>query len=163
MDLCQVVAMKYSDEKTRLYFDNQEYLETILKPKEILERLCLLQGSSMKGRMESFKFVLNVQKKIPVLVSLYKECIFFPLYGNAVTNNIWLQYRFIEKLTSLDTSSCIVHFTGGFQMEFNVGARVVYRQMRRCRNFIQRMKSQAYSGEIIMEDVCYNSSGDVNE
>ena len=163
MDLCQVVVMECCDNKTRLYVNKQESLETKLQPKEILEKMCLLQGSSMKGRVESFKYVANVHKKIPVLVSLYKECIFFPLHGSSVTNNIWLQYRYIEKLTSLDTSSCIVHFTNGFQMEFNVGARVVYRQMRRCRSFIQRMKSSVYSGEIIMEEVCYNSSGDVNE
>ena len=163
MDLCQVVVMECFDENTTLYVSDLEYLETKLNPKEILDKMCLLQGSSMKGRVESFKYVMNVQMKIPVLVSLHKECIFFPLHGSSLMNNVWLQYRYIDKLTSLDTPGCIVHFTNGFKMEFDVGARVVYRQMRRCRNFIQRMKSSVYSGEIIMEEVCYNDSGDVNE
>ena len=40
--------------------------------------MCLHHGSSMQGRIDAFKSLLKVEKKVPVLVCRYQGCIFFP-------------------------------------------------------------------------------------
>ena len=165
MDLNKVLAMQYSVENkcTSLFLCDGSCVKVLKKPQEILECWCLLQGSSVQGRVDSFKYVVKAKQKIPVLISLCGELIFFPLSGVNVEESVWLQYRYIQKVTSTNTSSCVVHFVGNYQMKLMVGPRVVYRQIRRCKYFLESLKCHVFSGEILLDDVCYNVSGDINE
>lgn len=165
MDLFKVYAMTYDVNKkcSRLYFLGGEVVEVATSPRSILEKLCLMMGSSMQGRMDAFKHLVKVQKKVPVLVSQCRECIFFPTNGVNVEDGIWLQYKYIKKVTSVTTSKCIVHFNDGNEMVLPVGCRVIYKQLKRCREFFSAISSTVDSREIIDGEVCYTIDGDLDE
>ena len=155
MDLFRVCAITYDVESkcSHLYFIGGEVKCVSLDPKSILDRMCMLKGSSMQGRMDACKYVLQIQRKVPVLVSRCLECIFFPINGFMVEDNIWLQYKYIQKVKSVTTSKCIVYFVDGSELLVPVGCRVVYKQLQRCKKFFSVITSGLDSREIIGEEV----------
>ena len=163
MDLYRVCAISYDVEKkcSYLYFINGEVQEVSMTPRMFLEKMCLVNGCSLQGRMDAFKYVMKVQKKVPVLINQYFQCIFFPTHGSQVERSVWLQYKYIKKVTSLESAKCIVHFVDDSQLLVNVGCRVIYKQLKRCREFFGRITCNVDYEEIIEDEVCYTSCGDV--
>ena len=141
MNLYNLCAIRY-DQKTKqslLYFLDYGELPCFQKPLQILNRWCMHHGSDMKGRMESCKYVLQIQKKVPVLVCLYMQCIFFPTHGYTCLDCIWLQAKMIQTVKAIDTSSCEVYFLDGYCMKIPVGCRVIQKQLERCKTYYEKI------------------------
>lgn len=50
-----------------------------LSTQNYLNEKCLLNGSSLKGRQEAFVYQMKVKKYIPVVVSISRKEIYFPI------------------------------------------------------------------------------------
>ena len=140
MNLYNVYMFRYDSQKkcTVLYDLNHEVFEVDMLPYTFLDLMCLHHGSSMQGRIDAFKSMLKVEKKVPVLVCRYQGCIFFPTTSYLREDCVWIQEKYVEKVTVLD-HGCRVHFINRQSVELEVSNRVVYKQLKRCRMFLKQI------------------------
>lgn len=69
-----------------------------------LNQMCLHFGSSLAGRIDSFKYHIGLKKKIPVFVN---PCHFFI----PVEKDLWINYEAIHEVQYLDTKNrCTINF-----------------------------------------------------
>ena len=70
----------YKDKTIDIYTYNNKY-EYNLTLVNFLNVLCLKNGSSLKGRIEAFNFIVNSYQKTPIIVSFDSSIILIPLYS----------------------------------------------------------------------------------
>lgn len=69
-----------------------------------LNEMCLHFGSSLSGRIDSFKYHIGLKKKIPVFVNQYH--FFIP-----ITKDFWINYEAIHEVQYLDKKNrCTISF-----------------------------------------------------
>ena len=101
--------------------DIKEYInETSID--SYLNKLCLVNGSSLKGRKEAFKVLTNKKKFIPVIVSPF--CIYFPLSSTSQHDCIWVRYEAIDKVKYKE-KTCILFFKDSTCLVCNSKNRII--------------------------------------
>ena len=140
MNIFDIYMVRYNATKkcTVVYDIHQQVQEVHMTPLEFFQRICLHYGSSMQVRMEQFRFLLDVQKKIPILVCHFRECIFFPTTSYVHEDCVWIQAKMVKKVSNKD-NGCQLHLVSGQCVDLDVGCRVIYKQLRRCRSFLNQL------------------------
>ena len=105
-----------------------------------IDSLCIKYGSTMKGRMESCAKQLQIQQKIPVLLSEVTKDILFPTRNIRTPDCVWLNYRSIDIAKGTNKYSLIT-FLNGEQSELSCDIRIVKRGMRLCEQYLQILES----------------------
>ena len=72
-----VVMMSISNSSCRIY-EAENVFEVDISLKEILEESCKYFGSSLEGRIESSKYHLKYDYKLPIIIDENREIIIFP-------------------------------------------------------------------------------------
>lgn len=75
------------------------YDETIKVPcssKKIIDSNCRIFGSSLNGRIESSKYWLGCDYKLPIIIDEIRNLVFFPTRSIDSSENIWFSYNTIE-------------------------------------------------------------------
>lgn len=71
-----------------LELDNEFVINT--NPTKIIKNSCLYFGSSLEGRMEGTKYLLNCHYKLPILLSEFNNLIAFPTLSFKSNDCCWL-------------------------------------------------------------------------
>ncbi len=104
----------YKKERDTVIYNVDKYEVFNIPIKKIIEFNCLIHGSSMNGRIKSAKTILNIQYKVPILISeaeniillqmnslRYKECLF--IVANKIIDyeekDDFLQIKCINNIT----------------------------------------------------------------
>ncbi len=140
MNLYNVYMFRYDPKKrcTVLYDLDQMTFEVEMLPHEWLDLVCVHHGSSMQGRIEAFKHLLQVEKKVPVLVCRQQGCIFFPTTSPLREDCVWIQEKYVDRVAVLE-HGCRVYFVNKEWVDLEVSNRVVYKQLKRCRLFLKQI------------------------
>lgn len=104
-----------------------------------MKKLCLSYGHILKYAIKFSAKILKIRQKAPVLLSVDKTIIFFPVYG-LTQDNIWIQYNKIKKLRQDQNGRCIIHFKNKETLVLGCNRRSIQRQRRRCRRLLQILK-----------------------
>jgi len=121
-----------------LTFLNRTEIVADRKPRELLNSLCKYHGSTYAGRVESMKHLLNIKQKVPVLVCLYMNCIFFPTHCPNSEDCIWIQARMVKRLDYIDSTRTLVQFDNS-SIEVNIGIRSIKKQLERCKLYYEKV------------------------
>lgn len=61
-----------------------------------LDHLCILHGSTLEGRRDAFRILMNKSRFIPIVVNQNPHEIYFPIKSLKDPTNIWICYENIE-------------------------------------------------------------------
>lgn len=87
--------------------------------REILNESCLQYGSSLQGRLDGSKYLLEKGYKTPILISDTKELIFFPLTNIQEAESIWISFSNIIKYSG-NKDETTVYFKEGEGVSFPI-------------------------------------------
>lgn len=123
----------YDENKTTVYELNDEFVvnQNILV---IVENSCNFYGSTLNGRVEASKKILNTNIKLPIVVEDVKKIIFFPTSAAYRIGCKWLSFNNIDKIEKVHKNRNItrVYFSNGLINELNISYDIVYRQFYNC-------------------------------
>ena len=74
---------------SKILEDNREYVINST-PYEIMDYSCKYFGSSLEGRKEGTKAILDIEYKVPIIVENSNNLIFFPTSSPESNNCSWI-------------------------------------------------------------------------
>ncbi len=135
-----VLSVQYDAgaQKTRVLYHGgrEEFREG--SSRSLIAEWCLVHGSSMEGRRESFRYYTGAVQKIPVLVSEKPVILLMPTMSPERNPDcLWISYEEILKVSRLDDWHMKILFTDGTEITAEVSPKVLRLQMKRCRQFLK--------------------------
>lgn len=131
-----LMILRDGKETQIIYEDGTAETDT-RKPLAILEEKCLRNGSSAEGRMESFRYLLNIRQKAAVLISSITDEIWFPTLSMKQSDCVWIRYDAILQVSSKGPHDCEILFFSGLRKTLDCDMRVIREQMKRCRRYLE--------------------------
>ncbi len=74
-----------------------------------LNEQCLQNGSNYQGRKESFQYLTKQKKFIPIVISIYPLCIYFPTDSLKEAKCKWINYAQIQSIQYKE-KECTIYF-----------------------------------------------------
>ena len=108
---------------------------------KILNYNCIYYGSSLKGRLESTKYILGNKYKLPIIIEENKEIIFFPTTSTRNENCIWLSLQNIDRYENHQTY-ITVHFKNLQKLDINISSNFFENQVLRATRLLLILKSR---------------------
>ena len=133
----------YKDKTIDIYTYNNKY-EYNLSLVNFLNVLCLKNGSSLKGRIEAFNFIVNSYQKTPIIVSFDSSIILIPLYSIYNDDCILINYFNIKKFKYKDNTT-IIYFNDGSIRNLDIDVRILRKQVKRVDQYLNLLKLNKYS------------------
>ena len=121
---------------------NKSKSEEINNSLQFLNDLCIKHGSTYKGRIDACKRLLNINQKVPLLISELTLEIWFPILSAKNKNNIWLNYNEILSYKGIENNKTIIKFKNGYRYEIEYNSRIIKNQMMRCEELIRKMSQK---------------------
>ncbi len=134
-----ILMIKSFENGSKLYFDNGE-VETIdIKPLKLIKELCIKNGSSLEGRIASFKHLTSTRQKPCVMIK--DGLVYIPTFS---FNNIECSYLLYNRIVWVkkDEHNCIVLFDNGLKLKVDVSSRTLRKQLKRCDLFKEKLLSK---------------------
>lgn len=136
----QILMVQYDTgaQKTRVLYHGggEEFREG--PSRSLIAEWCLVNGSSIEGRRESFRYFTGAVQKIPVLVSEKPLILLMPVLSPERNPDcLWISYNEILKVKALDDWHMNILFTDGTAVTAEVSPKVLRLQMKRCRQFLK--------------------------
>lgn len=78
-----------------------------LTPLEIIEKNCLLNGTSMEDRLISASRTLYTNRMLPIAVNPNKGIVLFPTCSARSVDCQWFSYYHVKQCNRLDHETCI--------------------------------------------------------
>lgn len=125
----KTLYLSYDGEKTFVQKDTNLYQLRGNLVNKILNYSCIYYGSSLKGRLLCSKSVLNIQNRLPVVISEQKQIVMFPIKEN--NNIIWLNFNLIKDYVKEHDGVKII-FKNEVCKIFNVSYTILNNQMLKC-------------------------------
>lgn len=92
--------------------EDERMYHTCLSTYNYLNEMCLMNGSSLKGRQEAFIYRMKTKKFIPVVVNISKHEVYFPNKSKKAHDCIWINYANIQNVMYYHTY-CRISFKDG--------------------------------------------------
>ena len=100
-----------------------------------INKLCLIYGSTRKGRMESYRYYFGKVNKVPIWI--VNDICLFPLFAPKNKANIWFNTIQVVSAISINSYLTKVIFTNRESVIINSNIRTFNKQLTRARNFIE--------------------------
>ena len=114
---------------------------------EMLNELCLRNGSSLKGRFEAVKYLADAKTKFPVLIRERDCLIFFPILGyDSSPVNYWINDSALILFNPIGREATELLFSSGLSLTIPYDSRMIKRQRILCERF-RNMLVRAGKGE----------------
>ena len=133
----------YKDKTIDIYTYNNKY-EYNITLVNFLNVLCLKNGSSLKGRIEAFNFIVNSYQKTPIIVSFDSSIILIPLYSIYNDDCILINYFNIKKFKYKENTT-IIYFNDGSIRNLDIDVRILRKQVKRVDQYLNLLKLNKYS------------------
>ena len=121
---------------------NKNRSEEVNNTLQFLNDLCIKHGSTYKGRIDACKSLLNINQKVPLLISELTLEIWFPILSSKNKDNIWLNYNEILSYKATQDNKTIFKFKNGYTYEIPFNSRIIKNQMMRCEELIKKMSQK---------------------
>lgn len=115
-------------------------------PKLIINRSCNYYGCSYNARLMGSKKLLEINYKVPILISEKQNLIMFPTSSVRSNNCIWLNLHTIKKYSKKDVNNVEITFINNLKININMSYFIFNKQILRSsrldniiytRNFIK--------------------------
>lgn len=141
IDVTKILYLRYDANKKEVsvVLEDDQLLLIPQHIKQVLDSLCLMQGSDMQGRLTFFSKVQKIRKKVPLLISEKHEVIVFPIHHQRSKQQLWIAYQPIKYVSAVDNVSSVV-FKDGTILEVSLSTRNIKRQMVRCKTMVKFLR-----------------------
>jgi len=120
-----------------IYHDHIESMsdKTVL---QWFHQQCLNHGTTLKGTMDALRFHLKIRQKIPVCLNVTQRIMYFPLFVQDL--ELWILYDQNARIKPNELYTLLTIHNMSFK--FPVDARVIKRQIQRCKVYLDTFHSQ---------------------
>ncbi len=106
------------------------------KAENLLDLFCKKNGSSLKGRIDAAKYLVQAKTKFPVLIRERDYLIFFPLMGYETSQrNHWVNDSALVMITGIGREETELLFHTGLRLVIPYDIRMVRRQRELCERY----------------------------
>lgn len=126
-----LLLIPYGKGKTKVFEFDRNFIINETSG-NIIKNSCLFFGSSLEGRREAVKYILNINMKIPILVEDMKNMIFFPVSNCINKNSIWISYQNLLKYCKFNEFSTVLYFKNNEEVKVDVKYNLIDNQVIRC-------------------------------
>lgn len=123
--------------KTRIY-EKEQIWNHVHKAEYILEHNCIVNGSTIKGRRDFAKEVLNSPIKLPIALIPHFDVYMLPTSSPKSLECVWISYYHVEKYEQRDDKTYI-YFRDGTGMYVDISASTFHNQMIRTAHLIAQL------------------------
>ena len=121
--------------------EDERMYHACLSTHNYLNEMCLMNGSSLKGRQEAFIYQMKTKKFIPVVVNISKHEVYFPTKSKKAHDCIWINYANIQNVMYYH-SYCRISFKDGTFLDCGHPKRIrnsmhlIFRLLNKKRGFL---------------------------
>ena len=116
---------------SKILEDDREYVINST-PYEIMDYSCKYFGSSLEGRKEGTKAILNIEYKVPIIVENSMNLIFFPTNSPDSADCIWISLKNIKTIKEDDFNSTRIIFNNDIEITIPISKRTIENQIFRA-------------------------------
>ena len=121
-----------------IYKDDKEYvLNKGLK--SFINELCLQNGSSFKGRIDSAKYILKKNANVPIYISI--DIILFPTVSIRNIESILVNYKEISHFIE-EEKGCLVVFKDSSKLDIKQSFYKLTNLIKNCERFSQYLENE---------------------
>lgn len=138
-----VVTIRYDKKLNITYVKtlNDKIIEYNDKPFKVISLWCLMNGSTIEGRMDAFKSILNISQKCPIYVT--SNCILIPSLSISNDECIYVNFHNIFDIKKADNKTKIT-FINGKNETVDISYHVMHKQMDRVNMYLKLLYKQKY-------------------
>lgn len=138
-----VVTIRYDKKLNITYVKtlNDKIIEYNDKPFKVISLWCLMNGSTIEGRMDAFKSILNISQKCPIYVT--SNCILIPSLSINNDECIYVNFHNIFDIKKADNKTKIT-FINGKNETVDISYHVMHKQMNRVNMYLKLLYKQKY-------------------
>ena len=126
-----LVIVPYGKNKSKVYeFDDVFIVD--MEVSDIIKNSCLYFGSSLEGRKEGTKHLINCEMKVPIIVEDSQSLIIFPTYSYRNNKNVWISYNNMLKYSKIDNEHTLLSFKQGNDITVDITYNIIDNQIIRC-------------------------------
>lgn len=126
-----LLIIPYGRGKSKIFENDRTFI--VNEPTgNILKNSCLFFGSSIEGRRDAVKQILEVDMKVPIIVEDIKNMIFFPVSDCVKRNSIWVSYQNLLKYSKFNEFSTVIYFKCGKKVRVDAKYSLIDNQVIRC-------------------------------
>lgn len=133
--------LKKDENTTEIYELRNNY---IIKKNinKIVNDSCISFGSSLKGRVEGTFKLTGIKYKAPIIISEYLSIIMLPTGSTRGRICDWINLKYIEKIVETKDNKCIIHFSNGKKIKFNVSYFIIKNQITKATNLDYNLRKK---------------------
>lgn len=138
-----ILCMKYEKriKNTILVLEGGETITLKIGVVKLLDKICNVYGNTYDGRRNAIRKALGIVQKIPILINASKQEIFFPIFNLRKDVNYWINYRYINCVSSCGDHACWISFNDKKEILFPVNIKVIKAQLKRCEEYLSQIHS----------------------
>ena len=137
--MINILMISTSEKGSTLYFDDCKTKNISIKPINFIKKLCINNGSSLEGRIASFKYLTNTRQKPCILIK--EGLIYIPTLSSNNSDCKYLLYNRIVWVKK-DNNDSLVLFDNGLKLNVDVNYRTLRKQLQRCDLFKSKLLSK---------------------
>lgn len=100
-------------------------------PFKIVKKSCGYYGYSYRGQRDFIVEKLNFAIKTPIIISNYKNIMFFPTASPNLEKCIWISYNNIDRYIN-DNNNTKIFFKGGKTLSIDTSFTIIDNQVTKC-------------------------------
>lgn len=138
-----VVTIKYDNKLNITYVKtlNDNIIEYNDKPFKVISLWCLMNGSTIEGRIDAIKKQLNISQKCPIYISAH--CILIPSTSTNNNECIYINYHNIFDIKKADNKTKVTYINGRTDI-IDISYHVMNKQMQRVKAYLKILFNNKY-------------------
>ena len=142
MNVKDILYITGDEKESHLFLKGGKQSLAQEKPAEFLNRLCLNNGSTLRGRTDAFRYLTGSKQKPAVLISEQTQILFFPTMNAGHRECIWICYNEILDIHAEGPEETRIRFLSADTVVIPFNYRIIRNQMKRCEQFIRRLNQE---------------------
>lgn len=126
-----LLILPYGSKKSKVYELDEVFIVNT-DVVTIVKNSCLYFGSSLEGRKEGTKSLLNCEIKVPIIIEDSKNLIMFPTSSYKSNRNVWISYNNLLKYSKYDGDNTLLCFKENNDIKVNIKYNIIDNQIIRC-------------------------------
>ena len=110
------------------------------KPFKVISYWCLENGSSIQGRIDAFRYALNVRQKCCIYIN--EHTLLMPTTSLSNDDCIYINYHALYAFHQVDQQKTSLVFYNGQKDTINFNYRIISKQFKRSKAYLQYLEEK---------------------
>ena len=120
------------EENKAIVYEDDEMFIVNLRPNMIVNKNCIMNGSTLDGRQKSAERMIGSSYKCPILISEKNNLIFFPTCSSRLRSVAWINMSNIKEVRYNNArNATIIVFSNGITVDVPASLNIINNQILR--------------------------------